>query len=97
MNDDRSELVIRVQSMALVRWLATECASDTLYPKSNLYEIKEAIGVLDDMMNSWQPCFSVAMPPQMYGYPEGHQQTDKGKKLIQELHKSGFKRKCQSI
>jgi len=60
-NDDGSGLVVRAQSTALVRWLATECASDTLYPKSNLYEIKEAIGVLDDMMNSLKPCFYMGM------------------------------------
>jgi len=84
-NDDGSEPIVRAQSTALMRWLASEYAPDTLYPRSNLYEIEEAMGVLDDMMSSWAPGFYMAMRPQTYGYPEGHEKTDEGKKLIREL------------
>jgi hypothetical protein len=56
-----------------------------------LYDIKEAIGVLQDMKNSWLPCAYMGMSPQKYGRPEIFAGTDEGKELIKSM-RQGFEK-----
>jgi glutathione S-transferase len=81
---------VRTQSDAMLRWVGSQC-SKTLYPADKLYDIEEAIGVLQDMKNAWLPCAYMGMAPQKYGRPEGFAATDEGKDLIKSM-RQGFEK-----
>ncbi|GKY96608.1 hypothetical protein MPSEU_000620400 [Mayamaea pseudoterrestris] len=72
------------QSMALLRYVGATF-SDTLYPREHLYEIEEAMNILDDFWTYWAPCMFIGMSPQSFGYPEGFAQTDEGKEKIKQM------------
>merc|ERR1712115_672168 len=73
---------IRTQSGAMLRYAGRLVPEKGLYPEENLFEIEEAIGVVDDFKNAWNPHIYLSMSPEKYGYPEGHAKTDEGKALI---------------
>ncbi|GKZ01362.1 hypothetical protein MPSEU_001087200 [Mayamaea pseudoterrestris] len=74
----------KAQSMAILRYVGATF-SETLYPRERLYEIEEALGVLDDFWTSWSPCYFMAMSPQIYGYPEGFGKTEEGQECIKQM------------
>jgi prostaglandin-H2 D-isomerase / glutathione transferase len=74
------------QSGALLRWVGKNFSS-TLYPDDKLMEIEEAIGVADDMRDSFLPCFYVTMRPTMLGHAEDLPKTDAGKALVEKMRK----------
>jgi glutathione S-transferase len=74
----------RTQSGAMLRYVGSEL-STTLYPKDKLFDIEEAVGVFDELDKSWMPSFYMGMKPANFGYPEGFQNTDEGKKVIQAM------------
>ncbi|CAB9525929.1 S-transferase class-mu 28 kDa isozyme [Seminavis robusta] len=75
---------VKTQSMAMLRWVGATC-SDTLYPRDKLYDVEEALGVVDDMKKSFEPAMYINMMPQSFGYPEGFGKTDEGKEKIKKL------------
>ena len=81
---------VKTQSMAMLRWVGATC-SKTLYPQDKLYEIEEAMGVLDDLVKAWAPNMYMGMMPQKYGYPEGYNQTDEGKDKIKSMRQAFVK------
>jgi len=74
----------KTQSGAMLRWVGSAC-SKTLYPADKIYEIEEALGVLDDMRKAWEPCVYMSMAPTKYGRAEDFASTDEGKALIQSM------------
>jgi len=50
------------QSMAMLRYIGSKY-STTLYPSEKMYEIEEAMGVVDDAKRSWTPCLYLGMAP----------------------------------
>lgn len=74
----------RTQSMAMLRYVGATY-SETLYPRDKLFDVEEAIGLVEDMRNSWLPCIYVSMRPESYGYPEGFGQTEEGKALVKSM------------
>jgi glutathione S-transferase len=81
---------MKTQSMAMLRW-AGATFSETLYPRDNMFEIEEAIGVIDDMTKFWQPKVYMAMSPQNYGRSEDFAKTDEGKELIKTMRTEWIK------
>jgi prostaglandin-H2 D-isomerase / glutathione transferase len=77
---------MHAQSGALLRWAGKEF-SETLYPAEKLLEIEEAIGVVQDMQDSWAPAFVLPMRPARFGYAEDFQNTDEGKALVEKMRK----------
>jgi glutathione S-transferase len=80
---------LRTQSMAMLRWVGSSC-SETLYPRGKIFDIEEAIGLMEDLNKSWYPAFAIGMRPQNYGRPEGFGQTEEGKKIIKEMRETWF-------
>jgi len=79
---------VRTQSDAMLRWAGTLKPEKELYPMDKLYDVEEAMGVLDDMNKRFSPCLYLAMRPQVYGHPEDLNQTAEGKAMIAEFRKS---------
>ena len=86
---------MQTQSMAMLRWVGCMQSKDdnkaSLYPihdPTALYQVEEAMGVVEDFRTSWAPCLYMTSAPAKYGHPEGFFQTDAGKdavKAIREL------------
>ncbi|GKY97160.1 hypothetical protein MPSEU_000674400 [Mayamaea pseudoterrestris] len=74
----------RTQSMAMLRYVGATC-SDTLYPREQLFDIEEALGVVNDFWTSWSPCLYMGMSPQDFGYPQDFGKTDEGKEKIKQM------------
>lgn len=81
----------KTQSMAMLRWVGAEC-SKTLYPQDKLYDIEEALGVVEDLVKAWGPNMYMGMMPQKFGYPEGYNQTDEGKAKIKTMREEWIKK-----
>jgi prostaglandin-H2 D-isomerase / glutathione transferase len=77
---------MHAQSGALLRW-AGKTFSSTLYPDHKLLEIEEAIGVVEDMRDSFMPCKLLSMCPAMVGYAQDFPNTDEGKALVEKMRK----------
>lgn len=75
---------MKTQTGAMLRWAGAEF-SETLYPRDKLYEVEEAIGVLEDLIKSWAPKMYTAMSPKQYGRPEDFGKTDEGKEVIKTM------------
>ena len=45
---------VKTQSMAMLRWVGATL-SKSLYPLDKIYDVEEAIGVIEDMNKAWQP------------------------------------------
>ena len=73
------------QSGAMLRYAASLDTSHALYPPSNVYAVEEAMGIVGDFIQAWSPCLYLGMRPTKFGYPEGYNQTDEGKALIQRM------------
>jgi len=76
---------VRTQSGAMLRYAGTLVPEKQLYPADSLYEVEEAIALVEDMKTSWTPCLYLSMRPQKFGYPEKFGETDEGKALIKSL------------
>ena len=81
----------RTQSMAMLRYVATLYPS--LYPSDKVFDIEEALGVVDDVRQSWNPNLYMGMRPENYGYPEGFAKTEEGKALVQSMRETWIKEK----
>jgi prostaglandin-H2 D-isomerase / glutathione transferase len=77
---------MHAQSGALLRW-AGKTFSTTLYPDHKLLEIEEAIGVVEDMRDSFMPFKLLSMRPTMLGYAQEFPKTDEGKALVEKMRK----------
>lgn len=66
----------------MLRWVGSQ---KHLYPSEKLYEIEEAIGLVDDVQRSWRPSLYIAMRPQEIGHPEGFNKTEEGQELIKSM------------
>jgi len=78
----------KTQSGAMLRWVSTLNPSKSLYPSDKIYDVEEAIGLIDDMQRSFMPCLYLSMRPSAYGYPEDFSKTDQGKEKISSMRKS---------
>lgn len=78
---------MRTQSKAMLRWVGST-QSTTLYPANKLFDIEEAIGIIEDLERAFRPAFYMGMNPSGFGYPADFAKTDAGKKLIQELRET---------
>lgn len=79
---------IRTQSNAMLRWVATLNPEKGLYPVDKLFDIEEAIGVVEDMNKSFSPCLYLGMRPQVFGHPEDLNKTTEGKAMIAQFRKT---------
>jgi prostaglandin-H2 D-isomerase / glutathione transferase len=77
---------MKAQSGAILRYCATFDAS--LYPSDKLFEIEEAINLVSDLNSAFSPCLYIARNPQVYGHPEGSEQTEEGKLRTKDLRTS---------
>jgi prostaglandin-H2 D-isomerase / glutathione transferase len=77
--DDTSD--VKTQSMAMLRWVGMT-KSSTLYPVEKVFDIEEAIGDIEDLQRAYAPAQYMGRVPSMFGYPDGFQSTDEGKKLV---------------
>lgn len=74
----------KAQSSAMLRWIGATY-SKTLYPREQLYDIEEAMGVVDDWMRSFLPCFYMGTRPESFGHPPGFAQTEEGKAVVKTI------------
>lgn len=74
----------RSQSTAMMRYIGSKF-SETLYPSDKLFDIEEALGLIEDFGNSWGPCIFITMRPENYGRPEGFTQTEEGKECVKMM------------
>lgn len=75
---------MKAQSGAMLRYCGT-LGNKSLYPTEKLYEIEEALGVIGDLNNAFMPGLYMGMRPHLFGYEEGSQATDEGKKIIEQV------------
>ena len=75
---------VKTQSKAMLRWVGVT-KSKTLYPIDKVFEIEEVIGILEDLQRAYNPAFAMGMRPANFGYPDGFQTTEDGKKLIESM------------
>jgi glutathione S-transferase len=75
---------VRTESGAMLRWVGATF-SEMLYPREKLFEIEQAMGIVDDMQKAWAPKLYLSMGPEKYGYPVGYSKTDEGKALVKTL------------
>lgn len=80
--DSEDGSVVRTQSLGLVRGIAREYAPD-LY--LDVFAVEEAIGIVDDMMAKFSPCFYMTMRPVVYGHPADAHTTEEGKQVIKAM------------
>ena len=78
---------MRTQSMAMVRWIGSKY-SETLYPTDKMYDIEEAIGIVEDLDRAFSVPRLAGMKPETLGYPGGHGKTEEGKELVKNLRTS---------
>jgi glutathione S-transferase len=78
---------MRTQSMAMLRWIGATYSS-TLYPTDKLFDIEEAMGMVEDLDRAFIVPRTAGMNPQMLGYPEGYSQTEEGKAMVKKLRES---------
>ena len=79
---------MRTESCAMLRWVGATFGGDKeLYPADKLMDIEEAIGLVDDMMQSWMPNLYLGMRPSKYGYPEDFAKTEAGQEKIAAMRK----------
>ena len=81
---------MRTQSMAIVRWIGATY-SKTLYPQDKIFDIEEAIGVLEDLEKAWVPAFYMGMRASKFGHPEDFGKTEEGQKVVKELREKFVK------
>lgn len=77
----------KVQSDAILRWVATLKPEAGLYPSDKAFEIDEAIGLLDDMKNSFYPLQLMKMRPERFGHTKEFVSSKEGEEKIAELRK----------
>ena len=82
----------KTQSMAMLRHVGATY-SETLYPREKLFDIEEALGLMDDFAASWAPCLFMGMRPQNFGYPEDFAKTEEGKECIKRMRTSWLEHK----
>jgi glutathione S-transferase len=80
--DDKSN--VKTQSKAMLRWIGMT-KSSTLYPVEKIFDIEEAIGDIEDLQRAFTPAQYMGMRPTNFGYPDGFQSTEEGKKLVESL------------
>lgn len=56
---------LRTQSHAMLRWVGTQ--NKALYPEGS-YAVDEAMGVVEDLRQSWSPCLALKAMPEAYGH-----------------------------
>jgi glutathione S-transferase len=78
------EANVKTQSKAMLRWVGAT-KSTTMYPSDKLFDIEETIGILEDCQRAFTPALYMGMRPTNFGYPEGFQSTEEGKKLIEAM------------
>lgn len=83
---DDDETNIRTQSKAMLRWVGSTYAPKTLYPIDKIFDVEEAIGVIEDFVNAWRPVWL----PFLYNHNEQHNrdyynQTEDGRKELQKI------------
>jgi prostaglandin-H2 D-isomerase / glutathione transferase len=78
---------MKAQSGAMLRYCGT-LGDKSLYPSEKLYEIEEALGLITDLNNAFVPALSIGMRPATLGHPDGFQNTDEGKKLVETMRTS---------
>jgi glutathione S-transferase len=88
-DDDSS---VKTQSKAMLRWVGMT-KSSTLYPIEKVFDIEEVIGDLDDLYRVYMPAQYIGMRPTAFGYPEGYQTTEEGKKLTESM-RTTFVKEC---
>lgn len=75
---------MRGQSGAMLRWIGTElCPS--LYPKDKLWDVEEALGVIDDLATARAPCIYVNMRPENFGHPSEWNKSEDGQRVIKAM------------
>lgn len=72
------------QSMAMLRYVGTKY-STSLYPTDKIYEVEEAIGLVEDLKRAWVPSLYISMKPQDFGYPSGYGKTEEGQENIKNV------------
>jgi len=77
---------VRTESKAMLRWVGATFSKD-LYPREKLFEIEEAIGLVEDMNKSWTAPLYIGMRPHIFGYPEGYSKTEEGKEKVASMRK----------
>jgi glutathione S-transferase len=68
----------------MLRWVGDNL-SETLYPRDKLFDIEEAIGLVEDLHRDFCPTMMVALRPATYGLPADFASTDEGKQKLREL------------
>lgn len=88
-NDDAAAggVVVRTQSKAMLRWVG-HTFSKTLYPMEKLFDVEEAMGVVEDLNRAFTPSLYTAMSPEIYGHPVGFAQTEEGKAWIKAMRET---------
>ena len=75
----------RTQSGGMLRW-AGSTLSPTLYPSDRILDIEEAMGIVDDMFKSYEPC-TLNNHAERYGYPQGFGKTEECKTMVADMRK----------
>mmetsp|Transcript_8763 Transcript_8763/g.12408 ORF Transcript_8763/g.12408 Transcript_8763/m.12408 type:complete len:226 (-) Transcript_8763:197-874(-) len=77
---------VRTESKAMLRWVGATFSND-LYPREKLFEIEEAVGIVEDMNKSWTGPLYIGMRPQNFGHPQDFSKTEEGKEKVASMRK----------
>ena len=77
----------RTQSKAMLRWVGSTL-STTLYPSDRLFDIEEAVGIVEDMDRAFYTPRMVGMRPTAMGHAEGFSKTEEGQKVVKQLREA---------
>jgi len=83
---------MKTQSGAMIRYVGSIDPTGSLYPKDKLYDIEEAVGLVEDMQRSWNPKLYMSMRPKNLGYPEDFAKTPEGKAKVEGMRKEWIKK-----
>jgi glutathione S-transferase len=80
---------MRTESKAMLRWVGATFSNEelSLYPSEKLYEVEEAVGLVEDLSRSWYTPLLLGMRPHLFGYPEDHSKTEEGKEMTASMRK----------
>lgn len=76
---------LMAQSGAMMRYAGSLSTDGSMYPTDKLLEVEQALGVTDDLNRAFSPGLYMGMAPKQFGYEEGSNKTEEGKKRTEAI------------
>ena len=85
---------LRTQAHAMLRWIGSQ--NKSLYP-DNDYAVDEAMGVVEDMRQSWTPCLALKGMPGAYGHDPEALQGEAGTAKVKKVREYWMKERLPGL